>query len=33
VPVKFIGLGEKVTDLQPFNRIEFVDSLFDGAKL
>lgn len=33
VPVKFIGLGEKVTDLQPFNRIEFVDSLFNGAKL
>ena len=33
VPVKFIGLGEKVTDLQPFNRIEFVDSLFDGTKL
>ena len=33
VPVKFIGLGEKVTDLQPFNRVEFVDSLFDGAKL
>ena len=33
VPVKFIGLGEKVTDLQPFNRIEFVDSLLDGAKL
>lgn len=28
VPVKFIGLGEKMTDLQPFNRLEFVDSLF-----
>lgn len=33
VPVKFIGLGEKVTDLQPFNRVDFVDSLFDNAKL
>ncbi|MBQ8226214.1 MAG: signal recognition particle-docking protein FtsY [Bacteroidaceae bacterium] len=33
VPVRFIGLGEKVTDLQPFNRVEFVDSLFDNAKL
>ncbi len=32
VPVKFIGLGEKMTDLQPFNRKEFVDSLFEGAK-
>lgn len=33
VPVKYIGLGEKMTDLQPFNRREFVDSLFEGAKL
>ena len=24
VPVKYIGLGEKMTDLQPFNRTEFV---------
>lgn len=28
VPVKYIGLGEKMEDLQLFNRIEFVDSLF-----
>lgn len=28
VPVKYIGLGEKMTDLQPFNRVEFVESLF-----
>ena len=27
VPVKYIGLGEKMTDLQPFNRQEFVRSL------
>ncbi len=33
VPVKYIGLGEKLTDLQPFNRSEFVDSLFNDAKL
>lgn len=33
VPVKYIGLGEKMTDLQPFNRKEFVDSLFEGADL
>lgn len=33
VPVKYIGLGEKKTDLQPFNRTEFVDSLFEGATL
>lgn len=28
IPVKYIGLGEKVTDLQLFRRREFVDSLF-----
>lgn len=28
VPVKYIGLGEKMDDLQLFNRKEFVDSLF-----
>ncbi|MDN3203133.1 signal recognition particle-docking protein FtsY [Algoriphagus sediminis] len=28
VPVKYIGVGEKMTDLQLFNRTEFVDSLF-----
>lgn len=33
VPVKYIGLGEKMTDLQPFNRSDFVDSLFNDAKL
>lgn len=33
VPVKYIGLGEKMTDLQPFNAREFVESLFDGKKI
>lgn len=33
VPVKYIGLGEKMTDLQPFNHTEFVESLFEGASL
>lgn len=28
IPVKYIGVGEKVTDLQVFNGAEFVDSLF-----
>jgi len=27
IPVRYIGLGEKMTDLQTFNRIEFVKSL------
>lgn len=33
VPIKYIGLGEKMTDLQPFNRKEFVDSLFENFKM
>lgn len=28
IPVKYIGLGEKMEDLQVFNKEEFVDSLF-----
>jgi len=30
VPVKYIGIGEKLDDLQIFNREEFVDSLFSS---
>lgn len=29
IPVKYIGIGEKMEDLQVFNRTEFVDSLFN----
>ena len=29
IPVKFIGVGEKIDDLQPFNPVIFVDALFD----
>lgn len=32
IPVKFIGVGEKATDLLVFDKKEFVDSLFDGVK-
>jgi fused signal recognition particle receptor len=28
IPVKYIGVGEKMTDLQVFNKTEFVNSLF-----
>ena len=28
IPVRYIGVGEKIDDLQVFNRLEFVDSLF-----
>ena len=30
IPVKFIGVGEKIDDMQPFVASEFVDALFDG---
>ena len=32
IPVKYIGVGEGINDLQVFNRIEFVDSLFSSDK-
>ncbi len=31
VPVKFIGVGEKIEDLQPFNPKAFATALFDNA--
>jgi len=31
IPVKYIGIGEKIEDLQVFNRHEFVDSLFQSS--
>ena len=32
IPVKFIGVGEKATDLLVFDKKDFVDSLFGGVK-
>lgn len=32
VPVSYIGLGEKMTDLQPFNCQEFVESFFSDTQ-
>ena len=29
IPVKFIGVGEKIDDLQPFSADEFVTALFE----
>ena len=29
IPVKFVGVGEKIDDLQPFDRKDFVNALFD----
>jgi fused signal recognition particle receptor len=31
LPVKFVGLGEKIDDLQPFDAEQFVHALFFGA--
>jgi fused signal recognition particle receptor len=31
IPVKYIGVGEKIDDLQEFNQTEFVDSLFKDS--
>ena len=28
IPVKYIGVGEKIDQIQVFNRTEFIDSLF-----
>jgi fused signal recognition particle receptor len=28
IPVKYIGVGEGIEDLQVFNKTEFVDSFF-----
>ena len=28
IPVKYIGVGEGIDDLQVFNKVEFVDSFF-----
>lgn len=32
IPVRYIGVGEKIDDLQVFNKHEFVDSLFSNRK-
>jgi fused signal recognition particle receptor len=31
IPVKFIGVGEGVEQLQVFNRKAFIDSMFEGS--
>ncbi|MCB9932428.1 MAG: signal recognition particle-docking protein FtsY [Planctomycetes bacterium] len=33
VPVKFVGLGEKLEDIQPFDADQFVEALFDIESL
>lgn len=31
IPIRFIGIGESIEDLRPFNAGEFVDALFDTS--
>ncbi|MBQ8203311.1 MAG: signal recognition particle-docking protein FtsY [Clostridia bacterium] len=32
IPVKYIGVGEGIDDLQPFNALEFADGIFDSEE-
>lgn len=32
IPIRFIGVGEKIDDLRPFDADDFVAALFDGEK-
>jgi fused signal recognition particle receptor len=31
LPIKFVGTGEQVNDIAPFDALEFVDALFDES--
>jgi fused signal recognition particle receptor len=33
IPVRYIGVGERIEDLREFDAEEFVEALFDGAKV
>jgi fused signal recognition particle receptor len=33
IPVKYLGVGEQIDDLQPFDQQAFVDALFEGVTL
>jgi len=32
IPIKFVGVGETVDDLQPFDAKSFVDALFPSVE-
>jgi len=32
IPIRFIGVGEGIDDLRPFDAGEFVEALFDTAQ-
>ena len=31
IPIKYIGVGEQIDDLRPFNSKDFVNALFEGT--
>lgn len=33
IPIRFIGVGESIEDLQPFDSKAFIDALFNGAEV
>ena len=33
IPVKFVGVGEGIDDLQPFSATDFVNGIFDGENI
>ena len=33
VPIRFVGIGEKLEDLRPFDPQAFVDALYDDAEI
>jgi fused signal recognition particle receptor len=33
IPVKFIGVGEGIDDLRPFDHAEFINAIFQTAEL
>jgi fused signal recognition particle receptor len=33
IPVKFIGVGEGIDDLRPFDHAEFINAIFEMAEL
>ena len=33
IPVKYIGVGEKIDDLERFDSEEFISALFDGMEV
>jgi fused signal recognition particle receptor len=33
IPIRYIGVGEAIEDLRPFEAREFVDALFAGERL